>query len=610
MTAEQALDDTSFDYIVLGTGVIESVLAGALARAGQKVLHADRRHYYGGEWASFALDEWIDFLSRKQLHSVDEKTSPLALGDHGQFFDDMEYLIFPTATLNEETMVDVSALALQIKAEEAVSNVKAVITEGLSKHLTHVSPGVSNLQQRLIGSSAEKITSDTSVDDIESILARLLSQLITLNQLLKDGRSFSIDVCSKLLLSRGDMHECLIDSGSGTYLEFKQVDRIFIAQDNTIRQAPCSREDIFASKELSLGDKRRLMSALTTIGDLVANLSSEDPAVASEALQSLQGKTFAQFLTETHKLNAKLAQTIQYVVADPTSSIGLSAVDGIRAAHTFMKSFGRYGSFAYICPMYGNGSELAQAFSRVCAVHGGTYILDLDVTTMLAGSGADSNSITGIRTAGGQELRSKAVIASADMFSRDEMEGEWISSAVVITSSPIFPNALTDVIVFPPGSVGGNVNPVVALQLSDFTKAAPEGKYVLHVRTVSSHGPGDLTAKDDLLPFLQTMISSEQPSTPTDEPLPAADAIFFFKRFAATGLLPGSSLLSRSGFHVAPSPSVAIEYSDAVAAARNIFEQLLPGVVFNSKPADAEVSQQQQHHHQQHELVDDLDADL
>jgi RAB protein geranylgeranyltransferase component A len=45
------LDDT-FDAIVIGTGLVESILAAALARAGKKVLHVDQNQFYGSDWST------------------------------------------------------------------------------------------------------------------------------------------------------------------------------------------------------------------------------------------------------------------------------------------------------------------------------------------------------------------------------------------------------------------------------------------------------------------------------------------------------------------------------------------------------------------------------
>ena len=50
----------AYDVVVVGTGLIESILACALAKIGKTVLHLDRNDYYGGDYASFSLDKFIE----------------------------------------------------------------------------------------------------------------------------------------------------------------------------------------------------------------------------------------------------------------------------------------------------------------------------------------------------------------------------------------------------------------------------------------------------------------------------------------------------------------------------------------------------------------------
>lgn len=49
---------TSFDVIIVGTGLTESILSAAVSRNGHAVLHIDPRDYYGGAWATFSFDQW------------------------------------------------------------------------------------------------------------------------------------------------------------------------------------------------------------------------------------------------------------------------------------------------------------------------------------------------------------------------------------------------------------------------------------------------------------------------------------------------------------------------------------------------------------------------
>lgn len=49
----------SFDVVIVGTGLVESIVSAACSRTGHTVLHIDPREYYGGTWATFTLDQWM-----------------------------------------------------------------------------------------------------------------------------------------------------------------------------------------------------------------------------------------------------------------------------------------------------------------------------------------------------------------------------------------------------------------------------------------------------------------------------------------------------------------------------------------------------------------------
>lgn len=60
--------DNHFDVIVLGTGLIESITAAALSKAGFKVAHIDPNPYYGAAEASLSLDELVQWVNRRKEH--------------------------------------------------------------------------------------------------------------------------------------------------------------------------------------------------------------------------------------------------------------------------------------------------------------------------------------------------------------------------------------------------------------------------------------------------------------------------------------------------------------------------------------------------------------
>eukprot|EP00803_Ostreobium_quekettii_P009742 evm.model.scf_124.4 EVM.evm.TU.scf_124.4 scf_124:77679-82034(+) len=51
------IEPTEFDLVVLGTGLENSLIAGAAAKAGKSVLHVDDGEVYGDDWGSLTLAE-------------------------------------------------------------------------------------------------------------------------------------------------------------------------------------------------------------------------------------------------------------------------------------------------------------------------------------------------------------------------------------------------------------------------------------------------------------------------------------------------------------------------------------------------------------------------
>jgi len=69
------LNEKTFDFVLIGTGFVESILSGALSRAGKSVLQLDPNEYYGGNEACFPLKHLTQRLneSKNTNNNDDEK---------------------------------------------------------------------------------------------------------------------------------------------------------------------------------------------------------------------------------------------------------------------------------------------------------------------------------------------------------------------------------------------------------------------------------------------------------------------------------------------------------------------------------------------------------
>ncbi|MGH0161141.1 UNVERIFIED_CONTAM: hypothetical protein FKN15_040726 [Acipenser sinensis] len=185
---------------------------------------------------------------------------------------------------------------------------------------------------------------------------------ITYSQIVKEGRRFNVDLTSKLLYAKGSLVDLLIKSNVSRYAEFKNATRILTYQNGKVEQVPCSRADVFASKQLTVVEKRMLMKFLTFCMDY-----QQHP----EEYLDFKDHTFVEFL-KMKKLTANLQHFIHHSISMVSETD--KTTEGLRATQNFLQCLGRYGNTPFLFPLYGNG-EIPQCFCRMCAVFGGIYCL-------------------------------------------------------------------------------------------------------------------------------------------------------------------------------------------------------------------------------------------
>jgi len=81
-----------------------------------------------------------------------------------------------------------------------------------------------------------------------------------------------------------------------------------------------------------------------------------------------------------YKLETNTIDFLGHAVALQTSDEYLTkpARDTVEKMQLYLESIGRYGDSPFLYPIYGLGA-LPEAFSRLCAIHGGTYMLNTNI---------------------------------------------------------------------------------------------------------------------------------------------------------------------------------------------------------------------------------------
>ncbi|CAG7669067.1 unnamed protein product [Allacma fusca] len=193
------------------------------------------------------------------------------------------------------------------------------------------------------------------------------------------SRKFNVDVFPKVLLARDDIIELLISSNVSRYLEFKCISKIYSSlpapAEDTIEPIPLSRSDIFTTKSLGLVEKRKLTKFIESV--LKADeTGGNDESSGEIRAEPMVAKTFEE-LARAASLTEKLQHLIKSAVKTVGDNFDPSRLNAefVNRCRLFLQSIGRYGNQTpYLWTLYGVG-EVCQAFCRLSAIYGGTYIL-------------------------------------------------------------------------------------------------------------------------------------------------------------------------------------------------------------------------------------------
>ncbi|XP_075235250.1 rab escort protein [Lycorma delicatula] len=477
--AEDELLPTEYDVIVIGTGMVESIVAAAASRVGKKVLHMDGNEYYGGMWAAFNFDGLQKWLSecRKEDASSGENLSLPKLSE-GE-------TVTPTGSQFKTVFnIDEKWYISEELGERQLKDTKDMQTEAKEGG----EGDASECAESGSGDGDKSADADSKSKTPES---KHWSQ----NKLKTSYRKFNLDLAPKLLFARSAFVELLISSNIARYAEFRSVTRVLTYLDNRLEPVPCSRADVFATKHVSVVEKRMLMKLLT--------LCIENPPDANTEFTGFEDKPFVEYLN-SKKLTPNLQHYVLYAIA--MASEKTPCMEGVARTQKFLNSLGRYGNTPFLWPMYGSG-ELPQCFCRLCAVFGGVYYLKRAAEGVvigdIEGGGKRCNGIISNQ----QKLRTQHLVtgvADAPKAFLKSTPKIGVSRGIFITDRSILPaekETLT-LLQFPPCQ--GSPEPITVIEVGPSTNACPSGLYVVHMTCKQQK-----TAQEDLAVAVQKLFHTQ-----------------------------------------------------------------------------------------------------
>uniref|UniRef100_A0A8C1WFW9 Rab proteins geranylgeranyltransferase component A n=1 Tax=Cyprinus carpio TaxID=7962 RepID=A0A8C1WFW9_CYPCA len=531
-------------------GLTESVIAAACSRVGQSVLHLDRRNYYAGNWASFTFNgllSWIEeYKQEVQITEseqvwrslIDEGEDVVPLSSVDSSISNLEVFCYARLTQNEEHEVS--------EPEE-------------EQHTSDISEPSQSQEEK-----DSQLSSSPADPPVE------VEKKITYQKLVKEGRRFNIDLVSKLMYSRGALVDLLIKSNVSRYAEFKNIGRILTCRNGKVEQVPCSRADVFASKQLTVVEKRMLMKFLTFCLDF-----EQHP----EEYQGMTPcKPFREFLK-----NKKLTENLQDFVLHSIAMMTQQTLteEGLKATQHFLRCLGRYGNTPFLFPLYGLG-EIPQCFCRMCAVFGGIYCLRHSVQCLVVDKA--SNKVKAVIDTRGQKISCSHFVVE-DSYIRDEQRQSTayrqISRAVLITDRSVLPSdsdQQISLVTIPP--LESSAPAVRMVELCSSSMTCMPGTYLVHL-TCSSSG----TAQEDLAPVVSELfhvstIPGEEPSEGAEERSKPAVLWVMYFNMRDTSALDSSSYSLPSNVHVCTGPDGSLGSDCSIKLAESVFHHILPDEEF------------------------------
>ncbi|KAK3099926.1 hypothetical protein FSP39_011899 [Pinctada imbricata] len=615
-----------FDVIVIGTGMPESILAAAFSRIGQTVLHIDRNDYYSGQWASFNLEgieKWQKQVNGEEglVHpEVDlpsllkdgEKTQILGLMDnsysnvkivfsaknsddvgiHEGIGDHEENISKSSENKADKVNIDKDQADNKTKEEgigkEWLEKPDRELKEEGNKenqdkdcdYTSSTETGDTPVKGESTDTSEEQHTEceassastekeDVEVDSCGTETKMTECEKWTEDKLRREWRRFNLDLAPRLLYCGGKMVELLITSDIAKYCEFKTVTRMLTLLKGKLEKVPCSRADVFSSKEVSMLDKRMLMKFLTFCAEY-----DKHP----EDYQDFADKPYLEYL-EHKKLSGNVRHFVQHSIAMVTDKA--TTAEGLQKTQKFLMSLGRYGNTAFLWPLYGSG-EMPQSFCRMSAVFGGTYCLRMTASSIIVDS---DNRCTGIINTEGQRIDCRWLIMEQSYAPEGYLHitsQRQLCRCILVTDKSILPTQDSNQLSLLQLPDPNNPDyPTIIMELPSTAMACPQGLYVVHL---TKEIPLSHSNPEEALKYAVSSLFAEEGEHSSEKPS-ILWSLYFTQTFCDNSV-PSDS--KPDNVIITSGPGVERDLDNTVTEAQGIFENLMPEEEFLPRPPNPE----------------------
>ncbi|TGJ85676.1 hypothetical protein E0Z10_g3114 [Xylaria hypoxylon] len=424
----ETLSAETWDTVICGTGLSQSLLALALSRSKKRILHLDANDFYGEHEAALSLQEadaWAHAHAGGDVtHQLDNKPASTNNGNEDIASDGDKFLTAPVLSGKESTLFRNAHVRKHHNAE----------AQGLSF-----------------------------------------------------PRAYSLALAPQIIYTQSKLLSQLVSSKAYRQVEFLAVGSFFVygttdaASGTILARIPSSREDVFSAQSIPARSKRALMKFLK----FVIDYDSDEHKLVWQARAD---EPLSEFLIEHFKLDERLQNSTLALTLTLDGKVTVK--DGLVTIHRHLTSIGLFGSgFCAVYPKWGGTSEIAQVGCRAGAVGGSTYMLDTPVSMGEADHGGNislklSNEVS-IRTTTLISSQQTCSTTSPSISRVVAVINSPLQSLFEILAEGA-PTPAVAVVAFPSGSLPNNSQsgsdvPVYAFVHSSETGECPSGQSVVYL---------------------------------------------------------------------------------------------------------------------------------
>ncbi|ONK77337.1 uncharacterized protein A4U43_C02F5490, partial [Asparagus officinalis] len=278
---------------------------------------------------------------------------------------------------------------------------------------------------------------------------------------LGSSRDYNVDMIPKFMMANGTLVRVLIHTNVTKYLSFKAVDGSYVFSKGKIHKVPATDMEALKSPLMGLFEKRRARKFFVYVQEFNEN----DPKTHGGLDLHRVPLCFIGHALALHRDDSYLNEP---------------ALDTVKRMKLYAESLLRFqGGSPYIYPLYGL-AELPQAFARLSAVYGGTYMLNKPGCKVVFD---EEGKACGVTSEGETAKCNKVVCDPSYLQDKIKKVGK-VARAIAIMSHPI-PN--TDgshsVQVILPQKQLGRKSDMYLFCCSYTHNVAPKGKFIAFVST-------------------------------------------------------------------------------------------------------------------------------